>query len=143
MMLKKWTGIVLIFAANILLLAHSVVPHHHHNGIPHFVWFDSSHSEGSGECNDCCCHHEHGETCLFEQSIDVVYETKDDCSHALCALHNHHPEMLLQAVLFTYTYDFSLVREKLPLQEPPYLINYCFDYAGSGIGLRAPPMERI
>ncbi|GHT11444.1 hypothetical protein FACS189426_13330 [Bacteroidia bacterium] len=138
-MLRRWTGIALIFTANILLLAYSVAPHHHHNGIPHFAWFDSDHSEDSHQCNSCCCHHENGETCLFEQGIDVVYETKEDCSHALCALHNHDSEMLLQAVLWSYNYDFSSVLKELPPKEPPYLINYCSDYANTGLGLRAPP----
>jgi hypothetical protein len=137
-MLKKWTCILFIFTANILLLAHSIIPHHHHNGIPHFEWL-ASHSED--ECHNCC-HHENGETCLFEQNIDAVCETKEDCACILCDSHDYHQGMLLQAVLLTYTYDFSSVRENFSLKEPPYLISYHFDYAGSGLGLRAPPMER-
>jgi hypothetical protein len=143
MMLKKRFCITLMFIANILLLAHSVIPHHHHNGIPHFEWFTSTehHSDGDGECHDCCCHHENGGTCPFEQSIDAVYETKDDCSNVLCAVHNHHPGMLLQAILGTDPYDFSLAPENISPKEPPYLISYHCDYAGSGTGLRAPPSE--
>jgi hypothetical protein len=144
-MLRKWTATILIFTANILLLAHNIVPHHHHNGLPHFEWFSFHQHDANHECDGCCCHHDDdGGTCLFEQNIDAVYETEDDHSHAMCTTHhNHDSGIFLQAVLLTFTYDFSLDSEKIPLPEPPYLINYGLDYAGSGLGLRAPPIERI
>ncbi|MDR3338586.1 MAG: hypothetical protein LBT25_00575 [Candidatus Symbiothrix sp.] len=137
-MLKKWTGIGLIIAANILLLAYSVLPHHHHEGIPHFT---SHHADAKADCHSCCCHHGTSETCLFEQKIDVLYETKDDCACLICATHHHypHPGILLQAVLLTFTYNFSLIWEESPLKEPPYLISYRFKSANAGLGLRAPP----
>jgi hypothetical protein len=141
---KKWTFMLLLLVANTLLLAHNIVPHHHHNGLPHFCWPMSHHSEEDGECHDCCCHHENGETCLFDQIIDVISETKDDCSSVLCASshHHHHPEMLLQAVLLTFTYDLSPVPEELSGGVPPYLINYYSHLANTALGLRAPPVER-
>jgi hypothetical protein len=129
--------------ANMLLLAHNIVPHHHHNGLPHFAWsVPHHHSAEDCECHGSCCHHENGETCLFDQVIDVISETKDDCSCLLSASshHHHHPEMLLQAILLTFTYDLSPASEESSGKTPPYLISYHFDYAGSGLGLRAPPM---
>ncbi|MDR3338670.1 MAG: hypothetical protein LBT25_01000 [Candidatus Symbiothrix sp.] len=137
MLLKKWTGILFIFTANIFLLAHNIVPHHHHDGIPHFVFSDccSHHHD-----DDCCNHGENG-ACLFEQNIDAVYENgKEDCDCASCTA-LQHSGMLLQAVLLTFTYDFSLVRETDFSLDPPYLINYYSDYLNQGLGLRAPPIS--
>jgi hypothetical protein len=137
-MLKKWAGIGLIFTANILLLAYSVLPHHHHEGIPHFI---AHHADTAADCHSCCCRHDTNGTCLFEQKIDILYEAKDDCTCLICASHLHHPHtgMLLQAVLLTFTYDFSLIWAESPLKAPPCLISYRFDYANTGLGLRAPP----
>lgn len=134
-MLKKGFFIGWIFAANILLLAHTLVPHHHHEGIPHFSLPDFHHSqETDNECEGCCCRHEENETCLFEQNINLIYENKNDYCCIFC-LSNHHPEVVPGFL----TYDFSTVRAGTPLLEPPCLISYLFDYANSGQGLRAPP----
>lgn len=136
--MAKRIYIVLIFLANLLLLVHTVVPHHHHLGVPHFVLFET-HFHDSKD-NDCCCKHGDGKTCVFEQNIDAIYEQSDEnCSCASCVL--HHPEMFLQiAVYAVFIYDFSLVRKTVTFLEPPYLISYYCDYAGSGLGLRAPPV---
>jgi hypothetical protein len=126
--------------ANIPLLAHNVMPHHHHDEIPHFNWLPSPIEENRHDCSECCRHRDNKEICLFEQNIDAVNETKDDCPCSLCASSNtHFHGMLLQAVLLTFTCDFSSFRELKTLQEPPYLLFYHFDYASSGLGLRAPP----
>ncbi|MDR0612884.1 MAG: hypothetical protein LBG45_05295 [Dysgonamonadaceae bacterium] len=129
--------ISLIFTANLLLLVFSVIPHHHHSGMPHFIAFENHRHD----CADDDRHNqEEKQTCLFEQNIDAVYEhAEEKCGDASCVL--HHPELFLQAAVFSvFSYDFSLVRETFTLPEPPYLISYHCDFAGSGRGLRAPPM---
>ncbi|MDR2621833.1 MAG: hypothetical protein LBC48_04535 [Dysgonamonadaceae bacterium] len=130
--------ITLIFTANLLLLVYSVIPHHHHGGMPHFVM---SEMYQHNDRDDCSHNREGRQTCLFEQNIDAVYEQSElNCQDASCVL--HHPEMFLyEAVFLIFSYDFSLVRETIPLLEPPYLISYYCDYVNSGQGLRAPPFE--
>lgn len=129
--------ISLIFIANLLLLVYSVIPHHHHNGMPHFVMSEMHRHDSADDCRHS---QEEQQTCLFEQDINAVYEHSDEkCLDASCVL--HHPELFLQAAVFSiFSYDFSFVRETVTLPEPPYLISYHCDFAGSGQGLRAPPI---
>jgi hypothetical protein len=110
--------IAFIFVANMLLLVHTVIPHHHHQGRPHFVLYEMHENDNA---DDCCCKHGGGQTCLFEQDIDAVYEhSEDNCTCALHAL-QHHSDMFLQAILYpVFIYDFSLVRETVTFLEPPY-----------------------
>jgi hypothetical protein len=139
-MIKKLLSILLIFTVNLFVLTHAVMPHHHHHGLPHFVLCEEAHEHpDDGAADNCCSPDEKNETCTFEQHIDIVYELKEDCSRILCTSH-HHPDLLLQAVLFSFTTDFSLAPERISSEKPLYLISYYFDYAGSGLGLRAPPM---
>jgi hypothetical protein len=134
----KYTYIVLIFIANILLSAH-IIPHHHHWGAPHFVLFET---HAGDKADDCCCDYGDEQTCLFEQDIDAVYEHADDnCFCASCILHQH-PELFLQVAVYSgFIYDFSLIRETVTFPDTPYLLNYYCDYASAVWGLRAPPVS--
>jgi uncharacterized protein (UPF0332 family) len=128
--------ITFIFIANLLLLVYSVIPHHHHRGMPHFV-MSEMHQHDDGE--DCSHNREEKQTCLFEQNLDAVYEqSEQNCQDATCVL--HHPEMFLYESVFSiFSYDFSLVRETVTFLETPFLISYYCEYVNSGQGLRAPP----
>jgi hypothetical protein len=142
-MAKKIISILLVFSVNILLLAHAVLPHHHHDGIPHFA-FSLTEEDHQHTKDSCCCSHEEAEEdfCMFDQAVDVVLKSKD---HSLCNLScSEHPDSsgsLLTAILLSYTYDVSSCRQETPLISPPYLISYSFDPVSS-TGLRAPPIER-
>jgi hypothetical protein len=139
-MIKKILSITLIIAVNVFILTHIVLFHHHHDGIPHFVLCEQAHEDAEDASDDCCSPDGKSDTCTFEQNIDIVYDSKEECSCPLCS--HHSSDLLLQAVLFAFTTDFSLTPEKIYSAESPYLISYFLDYAGSGLGLRAPPMER-
>ena len=139
---KKIISIVLIITVNVFLLTSAVVPHHHHDGIPHFALSEhpQHHHESHEDSSDCCSCPADENSCAFDQEIDAVSQTREECSCVLCHLH-HHSDFLVQAVLLFYTYNLSLTKEDLYSQlPPPYLINYHFDYASSGLGLRAPPV---
>jgi hypothetical protein len=132
--MKVKIALILMFSANMLMLAHNIIPHHHHHGIPHFY---APNSGNHDEKDDCC-----EQTCLFEQDLDaIVKDSSDDCHCccSLCALHHHHDLFLSDAI------DFFGARLYRPagflLVEQPCLINYLCDYSASGAGLRAPPSE--
>jgi hypothetical protein len=139
-MTGKITSVILIIMVNILLLAHAVVPHHHHNGLPHFVADGFPLHGETDEGEDSCCHHSKEEgTCLFEQSVDVINWIKKDDT-CIAGVSHDYSNLLLQAVLFSFSCDISLLQEDLPLREPPYLINYHSVTVNSGRSLRAPPV---
>ncbi|GHT75230.1 hypothetical protein AGMMS50262_09920 [Bacteroidia bacterium] len=122
-MFKRWISILLIFTVNVLFLTHTVIPHHHHAGVPHFTLF----ADGHHDRHDGCCHHDGEATCLLDKPIDVINET-----------HIHSP-LFLQAVLFTFTYNITVPDTDETFRKIPYLISYTQDFVGQNCGLRAPP----
>jgi hypothetical protein len=137
-MLKQSVSILLIFTVNILFLTHTVLPHHHHDkGVPHFT-MESQHSPVH---NDCCCPEEKGdeEACQLFQPIEVVYETDENCHCLLCCASHDHAAVLLQAVLLTFTYDFTAPERDELLRQSPYLNFYQSIFICRIFGLRAPP----
>lgn len=134
----------MIFLVNILFLTHSILPHHHHNGIPHFEFSFSSESNHVHHHNNACCpcksNSEEG-TCSMDKDIDVIVLSDDeDCHCVSCYLSHEHPGMLLQAILLIFDYEVNLSDDTRNLKEPPYLISYQSVNAGLGLGLRAPPV---
>jgi hypothetical protein len=72
--MRKKTAFIFLLLANMVLLAHAVIPHHHHADVPTEVAVncnnqeEHSHHENLPICND---DHEHGETtaCEFTEGI--------------------------------------------------------------------------
>lgn len=150
-MAKKISIIFTSLCISILILAHVIVPHHHHEGMPCFAIENiSGHNSSSDSHQDCsnhqsCCGHHHGneanneETCILDQlDLSVVSIQKSTNACAVC-LHLH--DNLLQAILLTYSFNLSLSddRKRLDIKQPPYLINYHSVLVNQNIGLRAPP----
>ena len=137
-MFRKVISISLIFSVNIFLLAHAILPHHHHNGIPHFVFHPTEEHHHSQD--DCCCSHGEAEddSCLFDQDVDVFFKSEDHYEHSCCVGHTDFSK-LLTAILFTSSYNVSALWQDTPLLVPPYLISYHTDPVVSSAGLRAPP----
>ena len=141
-MIRKFISIVLIFSVNLFLLAHAVLPHHHHNGIPHFYFTQIE--EQHDEHTSCCAHNheEDSDSCAFDQDVDVVFKSEDhsDCD-AGCSDHAHMSGSLLTAVLLSELYDTSALQLDVPITIPPYLLPYNQDPVISASGLRAPPLN--
>lgn len=139
--MRKFISIVLVFTVNLLFLTHAVLPHHHHEGIPHFLFMQDHEHQHEHSADDCCCTPDNcNDDCALDQEIDVIHETKDEDTHCLLCSDSHdHTDFLLQAVLL-YIYDFSLPDNEKEVRPPHYLISYHYDHAAQGIGLRAPPV---
>ena len=138
-MLRKVISISLIFFVNIFLLAHTVLPHHHHNGIPHFA-FHPTEEEHQAQ-HDCRCSHdeEEDDSCMFDQDVDVFFKSEEHHGFACCTEHANFSE-LLTAILLSFNYNVSAPWQDTPLIIPPYLISYHTDPVVSSAGLRAPPV---
>jgi hypothetical protein len=143
-MIRKLISILLIFSVNILLLAHAAIPHHHHNGVPHFT-FSLTEEDHQHTKDSCCCSHEESEedSCMFDQEVDMIHELEDHHNQNLCcAEHSDLSGSLPTAILLSFTYNVSAFWLETPLIRPPYLISYSSDPVISSTGLRAPPMAR-
>jgi hypothetical protein len=139
-MFKKSISILLIFSVNLLLLAHAVLPHHHHNGIPHLVFAGTGEHHHSDDF--CCCEHEDQDkdSCALDLEVDVYCNTEEHHHHLCCTDHSDHFNHLPTAILLTYSYDISASLQGEPLRIPPYLISCSQDPVVSSTGLRAPPL---
>ncbi|MDL2243452.1 hypothetical protein LJB84_01230 [Bacteroidales bacterium OttesenSCG-928-J19] len=142
--MKQFISILLIVTVNILFLTHAILPHHHHEGIPHLTFSVTHHDHHAGETG-CCCPEKKGSpcdaSCALDGDIDVVVPTDEEDQHGpqICTLH-HHDHQLLQALLLPLLYDFTLPTAQHRLRTaPPYLINYISDFQVRSLGLRAPP----
>lgn len=141
--MKKSISILLVFSVNLFILAHAILPHHHHSGVPHFTLFETIHAEDQQHHDSCCCNENEkqadSDCCVMDQDVDLFHEDEENCFCGLTAEHSHEGTIaLLQAILFFSNIEQLWFFEKIPL-EKPYLITYHYDPVYAGFGLRAPP----
>jgi hypothetical protein len=76
-MFRRLTALVFIILANMILLAHAVVPHSHIDGVVHFFHHHShsngeSHHHGIPESDQSDNSHNNTDFCLLNQSVQVT-----------------------------------------------------------------------
>ena len=142
-MFKKTTAIFFLVLANIILLAHAVIPHHHHKGEVCFIY---SHCQ-----NDCDeqnhqtteNNHEHDgkndfQCCVLDQFVLIPSSwIKQECK--CLDGDNRHPgndgfQTVLSELGSVFIFQTCLFKTKLPLLSSTYTF-----FTGRSIGLRAPP----
>lgn len=144
MRLKQIITLTLLISANIFLLAHSVLPHSHHDGIVCFSLAELAHQHHcSDQHNDvgCCCehnkdghHHANSEDCDLK---DIVLRQQDDAHEDILPCANC---LSLAYILYSLN-EFYLEAPQFGerFREKPYLENYTPPFVGSIKSLRAPP----
>lgn len=149
MRVKQILILALLLSANIFLLAHSVLPHSHHDGIVCFSLNElkhqqtcSDHHDDTGEC--CCCgrhsqqehHHSNSEDCDLKEIVirnnDDIHNDLIPCGHCLSLLFSIYS----LNEFFMEMPQFGLIQE-----QKPYLNSYISPYVGSVKNLRAPPLS--
>lgn len=131
MKVKKQIAILCLLFANILLLAHGVLPHFHHDGIICFTNNEISHMPcDSQEHNDisiCCEHHHDNKVHHHSQSEDcdlkitMLRQADNSLQHSIlhsvcCLSHLYYIDYPLNT-FFIEEPDFGL-----RLRQKPYLI---------------------
>lgn len=145
MKIKRFITLGLLFLANMFLLAHSVLPHIHHDGVVCFSLKEITHqhhrSESHADTCDCCCehnkenshHHDNAEDCDLKEIV-MRQDTSDEeiipCKSCLALLYTVYS-----------LNDLFLVEPEYEARLPykPYLTSYISPYVGSTQSLRAPP----
>lgn len=144
-MSKKRTAIFFLMLANIIILAHAVVPHHH---LPHQSFFltaetAEAESEHHHPISDFDHDHDHdnksdNEHCLLNRIIGLpTNAVRQICG---CDIHaDLHPDFGgLHAVLLFFQFEFVEPAVTVRLRPPLLTFSY-ISYASSVLGLRAPP----
>ena len=143
MSLQRIIAIVLISLANIFILVHAVVPHHHHNDVVCFdVGKHCCHScpveeSNAGDCHDADMHHSLLDQCNFVQFVErddqsiqdgfTVFAVDNDLLVATCSL-RCYDLLALETVQVVKYERYSLITN-----------HYTCPYVASVFGLRAPP----
>lgn len=139
----RYTAFGFILLANIMLLVHGLMPHHHHKGV---VCFTQNHSEEVC-CNDS--HHQHNKGCDDSHSDDsgccVVKQDflipSDEIGKTTrCVVSEIHNKIQIWFVaLLTSSIEFKIFTPiKFKHHFLDVLLHYSY-YLNSSLSLRAPP----
>lgn len=142
--MRKAFAIFFILCANIILLAHAVIPHHHHDSIACFVIPIETDKHHDCDHHDAENHHQHdtecdGDCCLLNDLLAIVPDGyKQEQLFCCPASEQPIPSDINFAGLLSgqdQVHECTLNVFK----EPPFLIYSASYTPGSINGLRAPP----
>ena len=140
-MFKRFGAILFIFIANLLLVSHSIIPHHHYGG---FAWIQADHFEDQkdpAETHTEDADHKHqdhdqDQSCLLAQA----YLVPANLSRLDCPLPDHLNQNLDFQLIFTDSNNsgYLPILNKIPV--PPLILLGRYNLLVTCcIGLRAPP----
>ncbi|MDR2125721.1 MAG: hypothetical protein LBP63_02670 [Prevotellaceae bacterium] len=131
--MRKATALIFLLLANVIMLAHTFVPHCDYGQTSVITPLSLILSENDGHCSSCC-HHSHDieEECFLTQKYVKI---DNDDETALPA------NVILQVCQFISVNNFvtAINSESLSFQYKPYLLTYYCAFVLPTIGLRAPP----
>jgi hypothetical protein len=140
-MFKQFASIVFLLLANIILLAHDVIPHHHHE---ENICFEH-HSCAAGHAHDSESQEQptsdDEETCCI--LAEMVIFTPASHSFEIncpCCENDQNPVNFDFSFIPTYSFAGSDLSDQYPFRQKPYRINYSLSPANQLHGLRAPPV---
>lgn len=142
--MKKNIALLFILSANLIFLAHVLVPHHHHNNEV-FVVNDECESQCHSEEHAAAEHnHEQEENGNTDYcSLNKVFVvTQEQINKDLELLKTTNIDLLSNICLAVLFADFSITPflNKNLYRNPPLLQNKYIHFASSCKGLRAPPI---
>ncbi|MDP3180594.1 MAG: hypothetical protein Q8M67_02145 [Bacteroidota bacterium] len=143
-MIKRTTALFFILLANIALLVHAVVPHHHHKSL---VCIESSHcqSDSYAHNHSTTAHdHEHDgnagtECCVLKQAVVIPANFLRQEFKCLGCDDNNSPFVHFQAILFSNEFK-SFVPKIISIAQIPLKTSSHSCFVSTSSGLRAPPI---
>lgn len=153
-MIRRIVSILLILPAIGIILAHAVIPHHHHEDQ---VCFDIQNCHATHDCDSE--HQSHGQNCYVphnhNKNLPEKSESSDCCSlkenlvfhpgqqrHELvCPTHeiNYHQRLHVVVLAISIHTGKIVMSGMLPFRQKPLIIPHLSNIAAYTPGLRAPP----
>jgi len=144
MMVKQVAAIFFILFANVIILAHAMLPHHQHHGE---IFLVNSHHESS------CDSHEHShaaktsdhdsghdiQCCELAHDFIIPSNQINQESKLFDITFNYHGVALFQAILGNRALS-SLTQIELFGNPPPLITSADSLFINKALGLRAPPI---
>ncbi len=144
MTIKKAISVSLLLFVNMLMLAHIVIPHHHHEEAETVCLFDT-HCKDSKEAHNHECHdthnHDHeGNPTENKCCIDKVY-TRADNNARTCSVHKNCNcwQTLYTLIPNNFNAQDFVDDTVIHFRQKPHLPLFYTDFVAQSIGLRAPP----
>lgn len=142
-MIKNRINILIIVLTGVILLAHAVVPHHHHNLQVCVVDIHSGHEDGTHEhsCNNENHKHNHEAddlSCILEKI--VMFRPGQSEQDGNFILSSDDGTNLFFVTLFSNPEKNELYSAKINNTSPPDLEKTYANQAPKTFGLRAPPL---
>lgn len=138
--MKNKTAFIFVLLANLFLLAHAVVPHHHHTDTPLEIVVECNHQEEHSHkgkipfCNDD--HQDHETTaCGFTQLLVIPNNPFKEIIESV--------DLEFIDILFLIGPNFDCLQSVIYSDKPPEIAENTFLYSRllvSSQGLRAPPV---
>lgn len=131
--MKKAVAISFLLLANIVILAHVIVPHLHHDRVPVAL---SSHIEHEAPLNDMQ-DHTGMEDCLLSQ-VYARMDNERQLSQSIDFDISLFP--LLSLFLPEGSFSETTYLEGFPFRQKPYIKSFHTTFISRSTGLRAPPV---
>lgn len=139
--MKNKTAFIFLLFANIILLAHAVVPHHHHKETPVSVSIECSHDEEHNHHDKllfCDGNHEQNDNIPCNLTIGILSE---NIQHRINSFSKNTPSsdvLFYSLLVLNYcTFSDKIVPRPINLAENTPLYSRLLV---SSLGLRAPPV---
>ena len=146
--MKRIIGLSLLFLANIVVLAHATIPHHHHGRVIVSICNILSIDDALNHKHENCHSGQHNE----HEHKHSEHPLSEDCVlNELYARSNVSSANSNGSDFTNFQLDFPLVCHdviplieirdygELPFRQKPYLNSYHTHYITHSLGLRAPP----
>jgi len=142
-MIGKTTAIFFLLLANIILLAHAVIPHHYHQEQVCIVNAHCQNDSKAHQHNASGHNHEHDgsegtQNCVLKQAVAIPANSLKQEFKCLGCDDNHSPLVHLQAVLLSHEFN-SFVPKIISIAQIPLKTSSHSCFVHSSLGLRAPP----
>ena len=144
-MIRKAVFYIALWAANIVLVAHIAIPHHHHGNVE--ICFFHTHCKDSKEAH----HHEQHDTHNHEHEgnplsdkcciIDHVYFASHNNIKIACRAHTNCDcgQMLYALISKTLSIQDFVDDTEIHFRQNPYAPLFYSEFISQSNGLRAPP----
>ena len=150
--MKRIIATLFLSLAVMIIMAHAIIPHHHHQGIPVMLLSEAcqkTHNHSANDNHDHGCRHNHETTNSHEHGCVSI----EDCLFNNLYIHlekkkvekqfdDNHFSKFLKFITLLYVNPVlgTLQYRNLSFREKPYSVSYHSTYITLALGLRAPPM---
>ena len=131
MSIKKAISLSFLLFANVVILAHSVIFHHHDSQIPCNENTEQHHCcDDTGHTGKCC----DSKNCLLDTPF-----TRNNDSNQLLPVFNNFDFVIINIVPANQIIQITDLTG-LPLRQRPYPLLFYSGFISQSMGLRAPPV---